>query len=119
MSISRFGPVNPSTPIFPNTNLTKIIKNLLFQKPLKNGCNNLYFYPYAFDESKTDFRIWRHFPVSWFGKSINANFPQYESERKNKKFNCCLKTQSETAARISICSLNTLNLPSNQIHIWC
>ena len=29
MSISRRGPVNPSTPTFPNINLTKPIKNLL------------------------------------------------------------------------------------------
>ena len=29
MSIYRHSPVNPSTPIFPNINITKTIKNLL------------------------------------------------------------------------------------------
>ena len=69
-SLSHRSLVNTSTHTFPNTNLTKTINNLpippilspipilqkqltiylFFQMPLKNGCNNLYFHPYTFDE---------------------------------------------------------------------
>ena len=51
-SISRRGPVTPSTTFFLTINLTKTIKiYLLFQKLLKNGRINLYFQPYNFDKS--------------------------------------------------------------------
>ena len=51
MLISRRGPVTPSTPTFPNTNNNKQLKiYLLFQKSQKNGCNNLYYHPYSFNE---------------------------------------------------------------------
>ena len=50
MSISRRGPVNPSTLTFPIINLTKPIKSLLLlRKSLKNGYNKLYFLLYTFD----------------------------------------------------------------------
>ena len=52
------------------------------------------------------------FPA-WPGKSVNPNFPQYQSYRNNGKFNCSLKIQSKAAARISVCTLNPLKLPSN------
>ena len=52
MSISRRGPVTPSTTFFLTINLTKTIKiYLLFQKLLKNGRIKLYFQPYNFDKS--------------------------------------------------------------------
>ena len=56
------------------------------------------------------------FPL-WPGKSVNSNFPQYQSDRNNNKFNCCLEIQSKKAARISICSLNPSKLNSNEIHV--
>ena len=49
MSISRCGPVNPSTPTFPNINFTKRMTKMLLQKSLKNGCNNLCFCHYTFN----------------------------------------------------------------------
>ena len=53
----------------------------------------------------------------WVGISVNHNFRQCQSYRKNDKFNCCLEIQSRTDARISICTPNSLMLPSNHIHI--
>ena len=51
MPICRRGPVTPSTPTFPNNNLKKQLKiYLLFKKSQENGCNNLYYHPYSFDE---------------------------------------------------------------------
>ena len=56
MPIFGRSPVNPSTPTFPNINLTKAMTNLLFlSKVTKNGWNNLYFYPYASDMSYKSF----------------------------------------------------------------
>ena len=37
---------------------------LLFQKSLKNGCNNFYFHLYTFNVSYKSFFIWRYFPVA-------------------------------------------------------
>ena len=57
---------------------------------------------------------------SWHGKSVNANFWQYQSYRNNDKFNCCLEIQrnsDSTAGKIYICTLNPLKLSSNQIHV--
>ena len=58
------------------------------------------------------------FPM-WPGKSVNPNFWQYQSDRNNDKFTCCLESQSKMTARISIFTLNSLKLPSSQIQIWC
>ena len=88
-SLSRCGLVNTSTPTFPNINLAKTIKNLPVAKYVKNG------------------------------KYVKSNFRQYQSDRINTKFNCCLKIQSKTNARISIYTLNSLTLALNQIHICC
>ena len=55
--------------------------------------------------------------TSWPGKSVNPNLWQHQSERNNGKFNPCLDIQSKMAASISIFTLNTLKLPSNQIRI--
>ena len=54
---------------------------------------------------------------SWHGKSVNPDFLQCQSYRKNDNFNCCLEIKSKIAAIISICTLNPLKLSSNQIHI--
>ena len=56
------------------------------------------------------------FPL-WPCKSVNPNFQQYQSDRNINKFNCFLEIQSKMTARISVWTLNTLKLPSNQIHI--
>ena len=43
-------------PFFPISVLQNQLKSyLLFQKSLKNGSNNLYFFPYAFDERQKSF----------------------------------------------------------------
>ena len=49
------------------------------------------------------------------GKFVNPNFPQYQSDRNNNKFNCFLEIQSKTTSKISICTLNPLKLSPNQI----
>ena len=54
---------------------------------------------------------------SWPGKSVNYSLRQYESDRNNNKFNRCYEIQSKMAPRISICTLNPLKLPSNEIYI--
>ena len=43
MSISSRGPANPSTTTFPNISLKKkqLESYFLFQKSIKNGCNNV------------------------------------------------------------------------------
>ena len=56
MSFSHRGPVTPSAPFSPNINPTKQIKiYLLFQKSLKNSCNDLYFHLYMFDMIRKSF----------------------------------------------------------------
>ena len=51
MPISHRGMVTPSTPFFLISILQKQLEiYLLFQMLLKNGCSNLYFYSYTFDE---------------------------------------------------------------------
>ena len=54
---------------------------------------------------------------SWPGKFVIPNFRQYQSYRSNDKFNCCLEIKSKMAARVSVCTLNPLNLLANQAHI--
>ena len=63
MSICHCWLVNLSKPIFLNSDLTKNEIYFLFQKSMKNGCNNLYFYPYTFDMNHKSFFIWHHFPI--------------------------------------------------------
>ena len=49
------------------------------------------------------------------GKFVNPNFPQYQSDRNNNKFNYFLEIQSKTTSKISICTLYPLKLSPNQI----
>ena len=51
------------------------------------------------------------------GKSVNPKLWQYQSDRNNNKFNCCLEIESKMSARISICTLSPLKLHSKQIDI--
>ena len=51
------------------------------------------------------------------GKFVNPNFRQYQSDRNNGKFNCCLEIQPKMAAIVSICTLKALKLFSQQIHV--
>ena len=120
MSVSHRGPVNPSASTFPNINITKTIKNLLviskiIKKWLKNSLfpsSNLWYeFQIIFLSDVT--LPWRH------GKSVNPNFRQCQFDRHNDKLNCCLGSQSKIVARISIYTLSSLKLFSNQIHIWC
>ena len=39
--------------------------------------------------------------LSWSGQSVNPNFPQYQSEWNNNKFNYCWQIKLKTAARTS------------------
>ena len=48
------------------------------------------------------------------GKSVNPKLWQYQSDRNNNKFNCCLEIESEMPARISICTLCPLKLHSSE-----
>ena len=62
-------PVNPSTTFFPHINLTKTIRSLpVVLMSLKNGCNNLYYHPYTFDERYKSISyltsLSRHSPVN-------------------------------------------------------
>ena len=47
----------------------------------------------------------------------NINCIETMLYRNNEKFNYCFEIQSKTVARISFRTLNSLNLPLNQIHI--
>ena len=49
------------------------------------------------------------FPL-WPGKFVNPKFRQYQSNRNNKKFNCCLGIQSEMAVRICILHLKPFKI---------
>ena len=114
-SIFRRGPVNLSTLTFLNINLTKTIGNC-FKSHRKMAAISIYILPLMRD--KNHFLICRHFPIvaqyvhqpKIFG---NINLTETIT------FNCCLEIQSKKAARISVCTLNSLKLLSNQIHIWC
>ena len=115
--IFRRGPVNLSTLTFLNINLTKTIGNLLVSKVTEKWLQSQ-FTSYLWWEIKNHFLICRHFPIvaqyvhqpKIFG---NINLTETIT------FNCCLEIQSKKAARISVCTLNSLKLLSNQIHIWC
>ena len=91
MPISSCVPVNPSTLTFPNTNLRKTIGNLLVVlKIAEKWLNNLYYI------SLMRIKIIFLFDVSfsvWPGNSVSPNFPQYQPERHNNKFNYCLEIQ--------------------------
>ena len=79
----------------------------MFRKSLKNGCTNLLpLFPRLcfWSEMKIIFLSDITFP-SWPCKSVNSNFVQYQSDRDNNKFNCCLEIQSKMPARISVCTL--------------
>ena len=91
----------------------------MFQISLKYGCNNLYSQPCTLmREIKIIFLSDVTFSLC-LRKSVNPNFPQYQSDRNNNKFNCCLEIQLKTAAEISIWTLNFFKLLSDQINIWC
>ena len=110
-SLSRGSPVYPSTQLFSILTLQKQLKIcLFFQKSLKNGCNNLYFHYFTFNEGKKKsvFLSDVVFP-SWPGTSVYPNFRQYQFNRNNDKFDCFLQIQSKMAARISIFTLKPLN----------
>ena len=118
--IFRRGPVNSSSPIFPNINFTKTMTNLLVVSKITEKWLQLSLFPllYLLYELQVIFLFDVTF-TSWLGKSVNPNFRQYQSDRNNNKFNCCLRNYSEMATRISICTLNPLKLRSNQIHTKC
>ena len=89
----------------------------MFQKSLKKGCNNLYFHLHNFYE--------RHKPLS-FLTSLSRRGPVNPSTQTFGNINLTeamdvifllLGIRSKTTARISICTLNTLKLPSNQVHL--
>ena len=95
-SLSRGSPVYPSTQLFSILTLQKQLKIcLFFRKSLKNGCNNLYFHYFTFNEGKKNL--------------FYPNFRQYQFNRNNDKFDCFLQIQSKMAARISIFTLKPLN----------
>ena len=88
---------------FPYINLSKTIKNsLVVWKITKMWLENLYFQPCTFDMNYKAFS----FKTSLSGR-----------DRNNDKFTCCLEIQSKIAELIPICTLNSLKLPKNQIHI--
>ena len=115
MSISRCGPVTPSIPFFPSINLTKTIKN--FFVVLKITEKSLFSSLCPWWELRT-------IPLSDVtlplrpGKFVNPNFWQYQPDRSNDEFDCCLEIKSKRTARNSAFTLNLLKLPSNQTHIW-
>ena len=118
MSISLCGPVNPSTPTFPNINFTKRMTKMLLQKSLKIGCNNLCFCHYAFN------MVYKSFPqltsLSRRG-SVNPSTSTFGITNLTEAmtFNCCLEIQSKTAARVSFCTLKPLNLSLSLPSISC
>ena len=107
MSISRRDPVNLSTLPFAMLVLQKQWQiYLLFEKSLKNGCDNLYFHPYTFNMSNKLFSCLTSLSPYWIGKSVNPKFRQYQSDRSN--IICCLKIQSKMTAVIFLCTLYPL-----------
>ena len=111
MSICRRGPVNLSIPTFPNINLTKTITtHLLFGKSLKNDCNKFYFHPFTFNMSCKSFSYLKSLSRRSPGKFINPNFRQYQSDKSNDKFTCCLQIPVKMAKIMSICTLNPIHI---------
>ena len=105
MSISRCNPVNWSTPTFPNTNLTKTIRNLLVISKFTKKLLQQYLFPplYLWHDLQT-ILLSDVTSLLWPGESANPNFPQYQSDRNNDKFICCLAVYSKMNALISVCT---------------
>ena len=101
VSISRRGPVTPSTSFFHN--LTKTIRNLLCC--LKNHWEMAAIIVIStllpLMRNRNCFLIWHRFP----GKSINSHFSQYQSYKSNDKITCCVKNHRKMAAISSISTL--------------
>ena len=100
------------------SNLTKTIKNLLvFRKSLKNGSNNLYFYPYAFDERKKYF-----FYLTSLSRrgSVIPSTPTLPNINLTETIKIYLLHENwiKNTSRISFCTINPFKLLSNQIHVW-
>ena len=76
-SIFRRGPVNPSTPSFPNINLTKTMTNLLIVwKMTEKGYNNLYLLTKVFHKSsKSNSYL---MPISRRGP-VNLSTPTFDN----------------------------------------
>ena len=106
----RRGPVKPSNPNFLNINLTKRVTNLLVISKFNQNWLQQFSPLYLWHEVEIIFLSGITF-LLWLRKSVNPNFWQYQSDRNNEKFNCCLEIQSEIAEIISICTLNPLKLP--------
>ena len=87
----------------------------MLRNSIRNGCKNLYFALKKYLQTKFISDV--NFPT-WLGKSVNPNFWQYQPNRNNDKFTCSLEIQSNITEIITICTLNPLKVPSNQIHIW-
>ena len=103
MSISLCNPVNSSTPTFPNTNLTKTIRNLLVISKFTKKFLQQYLFPplYLWYDLQT-ILLSDVTSLLWPGESANLNFPQYQSDRNNDKFICCLPIYSKMNALIFI-----------------
>ena len=87
----------------------------MLRNSIRNGCKNLYFALKKYLQTKFISDV--NFPP-WLGKSVNPNFWQYQPNRNNDKFTCSLEIQSNITEIITICTLNPLKVPLNQIHIW-
>ena len=84
----------------------------MFRIPLKNGSSNLCPLAHLIREKEIIF-LSNVTLSSWPGKSVKLNFPRYQSDRNNNKFNCWLEIQSKTVARISICTLKPFKISFN------
>ena len=118
-SLFRCGRLTPSTRTFPSTNLKKTTGNSLFVSKIteKRLIQSLFLPLHLLREIETIFLYIITFPL-WPGKHVKHNFRQYQSYRNSDIFNCCLEIRPKLVARISMCTLNTLKLLSNQVHIW-
>ena len=120
-SLSRRVPVYPSTPTFPNINLTKTIKFLPVVSNVcdKNGCNkylrlNLKLINTNFKSNSYLTSLFCRCPVN----PSNPLFPQYQYYKNNQKFTCCFKCHWKMAAIIFTSTLIPLVRDINQVLIW-
>ena len=93
-SLSRHGPVNPSTPTFGNINLIEAMDVifLLLANSIKNDCQNLYLHSKSF---KITFKSSSHLTSISCRCMVtlphNRHFSPCQSYKKDDKFTYCLE----------------------------
>ena len=91
-SLSRRGPVNPSTPTFANINLTETMTNLIVPwKFSQKRTQESLFAPKSFNTTFKSHSYLMLLSRRGSVNPVNPHFSQYQSYKNNYKFTYCFK----------------------------